>query len=128
MPVSSTASNKREPARVRVCPAAELKPGERRIVSYHGREAGVFNVDGAYHALANRCPHNGAPLCLGWVRPLITCDQERAVTVHTDVSILRCPWHQWEFDLRTGHSNVDPRFSAKSYRVETDGDNVLVYI
>jgi 3-phenylpropionate/trans-cinnamate dioxygenase ferredoxin subunit len=23
--------------------------------------------------------------------------------------ILRCPWHQWEFDVRTGRSYCDPR-------------------
>ena len=30
-----------------------------------GREIGIFNLDGEYFALANRCPHAGGPLCKG---------------------------------------------------------------
>jgi nitrite reductase/ring-hydroxylating ferredoxin subunit len=128
MPASSTASTERSPTRVRVCSVAELQPGGRKIVRHRGREVGVFNVDGAYYALANRCPHRGAPICLGWVRPLITCDQQRVVAVHDDANILRCPWHQWEFDMQTGQSNVDTRMHVRTYRVETAGDDVQVYI
>ena len=33
--------------------------------------------------------------------------------------ILRCPWHGWEFDVRTGQSWFDPRsLRVKAYAVE----------
>ena len=37
--------------------------GERRVVELGGRSVGVFRLDGDYFALADRCPHRGAPLC-----------------------------------------------------------------
>ena len=48
---------------MRVCAAEELAPGQRKLVSHRDRKIGVFNVDGRYFVLANRCPHKGAPLC-----------------------------------------------------------------
>ena len=47
---------------------SELPPGERRIVEVDGHLIGVFNVQGRYYALRNRCPHQGAPLCLGAIK------------------------------------------------------------
>ena len=41
----------------------EIAPGTCKIVAVAGREIGVFNVHGEFHALVNRCPHEGAPLC-----------------------------------------------------------------
>ena len=33
---------------------------------------------------------------------------------------LRCPWHGWEFDIRTGQSYCDPeRIRTKAYPVDT---------
>ena len=47
---------------------AELPPGSRSIVEVDGRSIGVFNVGGAFYALRNSCPHQGAPLCEGSIR------------------------------------------------------------
>ena len=43
----------------------EIPPGSRKIVEVDGRSIGVFNVDGEFLALRNRCPHQGGPLCEG---------------------------------------------------------------
>ena len=45
--------------------ADDIPPGSRKIVRIAGRSIGVFNVDGAFYAIRNRCPHQGAPLCEG---------------------------------------------------------------
>jgi nitrite reductase/ring-hydroxylating ferredoxin subunit len=34
--------------------------------------------------------------------------------------ILRCPWHGWEFDLRTGEHLVDPQNRLKAVPVENE--------
>jgi 3-phenylpropionate/trans-cinnamate dioxygenase ferredoxin subunit len=34
--------------------------------------------------------------------------------------IVRCPWHGWEFDIRTGKSYCDPeKIKTRAYPVET---------
>lgn len=108
-----------------------LPPGSRRRVVAAGRAVAVFNVGGAYFAVADRCPHQGAPLSQG----LVTCDVEssgpgdyrRAETT----PVVRCPWHGWEFDLRTGKSRCDPDrirarpFQTKVIRTDTPLDTPL---
>jgi 3-phenylpropionate/trans-cinnamate dioxygenase ferredoxin subunit len=54
-------------ARHVVAPASEIAPGKSKIVDITGRSIGVFNVNGEFFALINRCPHEGAPLCIGFV-------------------------------------------------------------
>ena len=44
---------------------ADLASGERRLVDVEGRSIGIFNVNGEYYALHNRCPHMGGALCAG---------------------------------------------------------------
>ena len=45
-----------------VARVSELPPGARKIIELEGRSIGVFNIKGAYYALRNTCPHQGAPL------------------------------------------------------------------
>ncbi len=106
------------------CRADEIGPGERKIVDVGGRSVGVFNVGGEYFALLNHCPHAGAPLCegvlTGLVEPTLPGDPVR---YSRRGEMLRCPWHQWEFDVRTGQSWFDPRrVRTRSYDVERVGD------
>jgi 3-phenylpropionate/trans-cinnamate dioxygenase ferredoxin subunit len=91
-----------------VCPAAELPPGRRRIVTIDGKSIGVFNVGGRFFALRNRCPHRGAPLCEGQVVDLVTAKAPYVWENERFGEILRCPWHSWEFDLTTGRSVCYP--------------------
>ena len=42
-----------------------IAPGTCKIVAVAGREIGIFNVKDEFFALVNRCPHEGAPLCIG---------------------------------------------------------------
>jgi hypothetical protein len=43
----------------------EIPPGSRKLIELAGRSIGVFNIDGEFFALRNRCPHQGGPLCEG---------------------------------------------------------------
>ena len=102
--------------RLVVCPAAELLPGSRRIVEHDGRSIGVFNVDGQLFALKNVCPHKSAPLCEGPLTGLATGDRPGTPALERAGEIVRCPWHGWEFDIRTGRSVFNPhRVRTKSY-------------
>ena len=92
-----------------VCAARELKPGERRIVEVEGRSIGLFNVAGAFLAVRNRCPHQGGPLCEGVLVGALTSTAPGEYQYERPGEVIRCPWHGWEFDLRTGASWFDPR-------------------
>jgi nitrite reductase/ring-hydroxylating ferredoxin subunit len=101
-----------------VCRVDELPPGQHRIVTVRGRSIGVYNVNGQYHALLNRCPHRAAPLCKGVVTGLITSPAQYQREMSRDGEIVRCPWHGWEFDILTGQSVFNPhRVRARTYEV-----------
>jgi nitrite reductase (NADH) small subunit len=91
-----------------VCRTSELPPGGKRIVSLDGKSIGVFNLGGEYFALRNVCPHQFAPLCAGKVTGY--CEPGPVGEFHWKRAgeIVRCPWHAWEFDIRTGRSIFNP--------------------
>jgi nitrite reductase/ring-hydroxylating ferredoxin subunit len=92
-----------------VAKAGEVAPGTRRIVTVRGRQIGIFNLGDQYFALANRCPHAGGPLCQGRIGPLVRSDGPGHYGLAGEREFLRCPWHGWEFEIRTGQSWCDPK-------------------
>ncbi len=106
-------------ARYVVAAAADVPPGGRLIVDVEGRSIGIFNVDGDYLAVRNRCPHQGGPLCEGVQIGALTSEGPGHYAYDRANEIIRCPWHAWEFDLRTGASWFDPeRTRVRAYEVE----------
>jgi nitrite reductase/ring-hydroxylating ferredoxin subunit len=110
------------------CRAEEVVPGRQKIVEVGGRSVGVFEVDRAYHALLNVCPHRGAPLCEGPV-----CGTAEPTGRHEFVygrkdAIVRCAWHGWEFDIRTGVSLVDPAVKARSVPVSVEDGGLYLHL
>jgi nitrite reductase/ring-hydroxylating ferredoxin subunit len=96
----------------------EIPPGSRKVVEVAGRSIGVFNVDGEFHALRNRCPHQGGPLCEGYVIGALGSPGPGEYDHRPGDAYVRCPWHGWEFDVRTGQSWFDPaKTRVKSYEV-----------
>ena len=110
-----------------VAQADEIVPGHRKVVKIKGREIGVFNLDGGYHGLRNICPHRSGPLCLGRQRPTVEWDGQDFV-YDRENEILKCPWHNWEFDIKTGDCLFDPALRVRSYRVEREGDDIVLYV
>ncbi len=100
---------------------AEIPPGSRKIVEVEGRSIGVFNVAGEFLAIRNRCPHQGAPLCLGEQFGILESDTPGRYVLRGRDEMVRCPWHGWEFNLRTGQSWFDPeRTRVRRYDVRLD--------
>jgi nitrite reductase/ring-hydroxylating ferredoxin subunit len=95
-------------AKHRVAKVGEIPPGGRKIVEVAGRLIGVFNIGGEFFALRNQCPHAGGPLCEGILSGFLRSDAPGEYDYVRRGEILRCPWHQWEFDVRTGQSWFDP--------------------
>jgi 3-phenylpropionate/trans-cinnamate dioxygenase ferredoxin subunit len=101
--------------------ADEIPPGSRKIVRVAGRSIGVFNVEGEFYAIRNRCPHQSAPLCEGKLWGVLSADAPGSFHYDSRKEILACIWHGWEFNLRTGQSWCDPqRLRVRSYAVSVD--------
>ncbi|HEX4112809.1 MAG TPA: Rieske (2Fe-2S) protein [Stellaceae bacterium] len=99
----------------------EIPPGTHKLFTIRGREIGVFNVKGDYYALLNRCPHAGASLCRGRVGGLVVSDGPGDYEILREGEILRCPWHGWEYDIRTGQSWCDPeKVNTRQYKVTVE--------
>ena len=113
-------------ARVEVGPAADLPPGQRRIVAHGERSIGVFNVGGEFIAVLNVCPHQQGPVCRGRVSGTTLPSAPGEFRWGRDGEILSCPWHGWEFDLRTCEALADGRRRLRGYPTEVvDG---IVYV
>ncbi len=109
-----------------VAAVGEIPPGGRKLVTIRGREIGVFNLDGAFYALVNRCPHQGAALCTGEVVSRLEAPLPGEYRLAQHGAMLRCPWHCWEFDIRTGQSWCDPNdIKARTYHVTVEAGEAL---
>ena len=97
---------------VRVIAASDLAPGRATEVDVAGHAVALFNVDGTFHALANRCPHRGGPLGQGFV----------------DGPEVSCPWHSWTFDVTTGANTTDGEMTVPCHQVKVEDGQVYVRI
>lgn len=100
-----------------VAKLADLPPGARKLVRVGKIEVGLFNVGGTLHAYRNVCPHAGAPVCVGKIGGTALPSPVYEYAWGLEGCILRCPWHGWEFDLRTGEHLVDPATRLKKIPV-----------
>ena len=93
----------------KVAKASEIPVGGSKIVVFEDREVAVFKVkEKEIYAVSNACPHQGGPLGEGYL----------------DGTTVTCPWHAWEFDVRTGACKTVPQNRIKAYKVKIDGDDV----
>lgn len=103
-----------------VCSVDDLAPGERAAITVDGREIVVFNVDGEYRAYLNQCAHQAGPVCDGPLVDTVLPNDDGDPEPALDGYVLTCPWHGWEYDVRTGETiaNVTQRLVAVDVAVE----------
>ncbi len=87
----------------------EIAPGGRKRILADGRAIVIFNLKSEFFALSDTCPHRGASLAGGKLTGLVQSNNPGQYTFSREGEIIRCPWHAWEFDIRTGRSHCDPR-------------------
>jgi 3-phenylpropionate/trans-cinnamate dioxygenase ferredoxin subunit len=104
----------------------ELGEGEGMIVNVQNRSIGIFKVDGRFYGLMNRCPHMGGELCKGHLVGELTSKGPGDFTYNPATTLLMCPWHGWEYDVRTGQSYLNPKTArARPYKVQVEHGNEL---
>jgi nitrite reductase (NADH) small subunit len=95
---------------VTVARVADVAPGTGKAVMIGDREIALFHVDDGFYALDNTCPHQGGPLCEGWI-------EGKTVT---------CPWHAWTFFLESGKMTLGDYATVEAFDVEVEGDEVRI--
>ena len=115
-----------------VAKASELADGDRRIVLAGTAEIGVFYKDGVYFGYSNTCVHSGGPACEGLminrVVDLIAPDRTYQGQTFSDEIHFVCPWHGYEYDLKTGECVGDRRLRLKKFEVIRRGEDVFVIV
>jgi len=110
-----------------VAATAEFPPGTRRVIDVDGRAVVVFNVKGEYFALLDKCPHNGGSLAAGVVTGLLQSAEPGCYSYAREGEIIRCPWHGWEFDIKTGRSVCSAiRARARAFPVHIEPGQTIV--
>ena len=96
----------------------ELPSGRVKTVTAGTLSMALTNIDGEFHAMDNRCPHQGGPL------------GEGSIEVGKDGDCwLRCPWHGWDFDPKTGRPPGGHEDSGQTlYPVEVRDDGIYIGI
>jgi nitrite reductase (NADH) small subunit len=95
---------------IRVAGIDDCPPGSAREFLAGDSVVALFNVDGTFYALNGVCPHQGGPLGKGTL-----CG-----------AVVTCPWHGWQFDVRSGQNQVNPRIVQPGFEVRAQGADLLV--
>jgi 3-phenylpropionate/trans-cinnamate dioxygenase ferredoxin subunit len=104
-----------------VAPADAIAPGGRAVFEVRGRKIIVFNLAGEFFAVSDRCPHQGGPLSKGIVTGFVSSAAPGTYCYSRKGEVIRCPWHSWEYDIRTGKSWCDPRrVQVRNFKVEVE--------
>lgn len=95
---------------VRVGHSGDVPPGSSREVLAADRVVAVFNCEGTFYAIDGICPHQGGPLGEGEL-----CG-----------ATVTCPWHGWQFDVRTGQHRTSASVRQPTLAVKVEGDEIWV--
>jgi nitrite reductase (NADH) small subunit len=98
---------------IKIAAQSELPPvNEAKEFPCGNKTICIANVDGNYSAMDNVCLHRGGPLGQGMI--------EGGKVV--------CPWHGWEWDVKTGAADQDSRMRVAVYPLKIENGDVLVEI
>ena len=97
---------------VKVCSLSDLAVGECKSVQAAGKAIALFNVEGTVCALDNICLHRGGPLGEGML----------------EGEVVTCPWHMWEYNVRTGEKVGESSIKVATYPVQIEGNDVKVAV
>lgn len=106
----------------------EFEDRAMKIILAGDTEIGVYRHGPEFFAIRSRCPHQAAPLCRGFLQVRLSAGfTPEGVRLEADSEepTILCPWHRWEFSLRSGESTY-PGYRARTYPVVVDDGRVLV--
>jgi len=116
---------------LRVASKSEFAEQGMRVKVVEGREIGIFRLGDEFFAYENICPHAGGPVCqgklMGRIEEQIAADKTShgANFSKRDVNIV-CPWHGYEYDVRTGEHQAHSALKLTRFVVRVSGDDILL--
>ncbi|HXV96711.1 MAG TPA: Rieske 2Fe-2S domain-containing protein [Gaiellaceae bacterium] len=90
----------------------DLPPGSSRTVQAGEQEVALFHCDDGFYATQAECLHMGGPVGRGKL----------------DGCVVACPWHGWQYDVRTGENEFDRTLKLETYEVVVEGGEVKVAV
>ena len=98
---------------VKVAQLNQLGRSQRKLVTAKGREIALFNLEGSFYAIDNRCPHSTGPLVEGRLFG----------------TMITCPWHGSRFDISDGQCHSGPATTNIAiYPVHVEGEAIFIEI
>jgi nitrite reductase/ring-hydroxylating ferredoxin subunit/multimeric flavodoxin WrbA len=99
---------------IKVCSVSELPNNSQKIVPLGPHKVALFHFNNEITAIANACMHKAGPLGLGLVENKY------------DGLYVTCPWHGWEYNIKTGAAPPGFKDQQAVYEVKTEGDDILI--
>lgn len=111
----------------------DFEESAQSIVREGELEIGVFRLGDELFAYENNCPHQGGPACEGKIIPRVKAvvGHDRVVEgedfVDGEMHFV-CPWHGWEYDMRTGVHGGGSRIRLRKFEVVQRGGQVYLVL
>jgi nitrite reductase (NADH) small subunit len=113
-----------------IAPVRDFVPGSRLRLLIGDLAIAVFNIDGNFWAIRDRCPHQFAPLSSGRLQGTVVCSAQTNWQLEwvNEGEVLVCPGHGMEFDIRTGRAYGHRNVRLTTYEVRVENDEVSVVL
>ena len=99
---------------IRVCSISDLPNNSQKIVVSGAQKVALFHFNNEITAIANACLHKAGPLGLGLVEKKY------------DGLYVTCPWHGWEYNIKTGSAPPGFKDQQAVYEVKIEGDDIFI--
>jgi nitrite reductase (NADH) small subunit len=90
----------------------DVPPGTIVAVEVGGEPIALANVDGELYAVQGHCLHLQGPLGEG----------------RLEGAVLTCPWHGWQYDVRTGENEFDRAIQLSTYPVQVEDGEIKIAV
>lgn len=81
-------------------------------VEVEGQAIALYRINSEIYAIEGVCPHAGGPMAEGSLNGCLAM----------------CPWHGWEFDVKTGQCDFNPDIQVKTYPVKEEKGTIFIKI
>ena len=95
---------------INVVKTSAVEPGQNIVIKFDNEDIAIFNTGTEFYAINNTCPHQGGPLNEGTLAG----------------EVITCPWHGWQYDLKSGCPITTP--NLRIYPLRVHGDTLQIAI